>query len=357
MLTTQEEKLYDRQLILPEIGEIGQLKLKNARVLVIGAGGLGCSTLPYLVGAGIGNIGIVDHDTIDVSNLHRQLLYSFEDIGKNKAIIARNVLLKKNPYLTITAYDYALTSQNATSIFAHYDIIVDGSDNFATRYLINDTAIHCNKSVVFGSIFKFEGQVTVFNYKNGPSYRCLFPSPPPIHLSPSCAEIGVLGVLPGIIGSIQANEVIKIVCEIGTVLSGKLFVINCLTLQNYILNFQKTTNGLPHESDTFQELCSTSSIDHEISIVDFTQLNPATITVVDVRTPEERLESAIDSLHFPLSTLEADWNQIPTHLPIVFYCQSGVRSTLALHFFITKNKAIKCYSLQGGLTRLLKTNA
>ena len=222
-LSPEENIQYSRHLILNEIGEIGQKKLKASKVLVIGAGGLGCPILQYLTAAGVGTIGIVDFDTVDKTNLQRQILYTHKDIGAFKAEVAANRLAELNPFVNFKIYVEKLTNKNASNLFSSYDIVVDGSDNFPTRYLINDAAVLANKPVVFGSIYKFEGQVTVFNYQNGPTYRCLFPNPPQPSTVPNCSEIGVLGVLPGIIGSIQANEVIKIICEIGQVLSGWVY--------------------------------------------------------------------------------------------------------------------------------------
>ena len=217
---------YSRHIALSEIGQAGQNKLLNAKVLVIGAGGLGCPILQYLAAAGVGNIGIVDFDTIELSNLQRQVLFGSASIGLNKAEAAKTRLQDLNNTISITAYPKKLTHQNSLSLFKNYDIIVDGTDNFETRYLINDAAIITNKPVVFGAIYKFEGQVSVFNYKAGPSYRCLFSNQQEKEQSGHCEDLGVLGVLPGIIGSMQANEVLKMILEIGNILSGKLLLYN-----------------------------------------------------------------------------------------------------------------------------------
>jgi adenylyltransferase/sulfurtransferase len=233
-LSKAEQQQYNRHLILDEIGELGQLKLKKAKVLVIGAGGLGCPILQYLSAAGVGTIGVVDDDTIEKSNLQRQVLYSHDDIGDFKAEVAANKLAGLNPYVNFEIYLQRLNKEIAVELFLKYDVIVDGSDNFPTRYLVNDAAILTNKPVVFGSIFKFEGQVSVFNYNNGPSYRCLYPNPPKSEDVPNCSEIGVLGVLPGIIGALQANEVLKLVLGIGEILSGKLLTYNALNMQQLI---------------------------------------------------------------------------------------------------------------------------
>src|ERR1700751_3643008 len=204
-MTNEELKRYARHIILSEIGLDGQQKLKQARVLVIGAGGLGCPVLQYLTAAGVGTIGIVDFDKVDDSNLQRQVLYSTEDVGEAKAQIAKEKLGRQNPYINLIAHVTQITSANALEIISLYDIVVDGSDNFATRYLVNDACVILNKPMVSGAIYKFEGQVSVFNYNNGPTYRCIFPEPPGEDESPNCADIGVIASLPGIIGTIQAN--------------------------------------------------------------------------------------------------------------------------------------------------------
>ena len=239
MFSKEENAQYNRHFILDLIGIKGQKKLKKSKVLVIGAGGLGCPILQYLTAAGVGTIGIIDKDTVDQSNLQRQILFSIDDIGNPKASCAAKRLQQLNPFVTFKTYIEFLSSENALELFSEYDIIVDGSDNFQTRYLSNDAAVLTNKPLVFGAIFKFEGQVSVFNYNNGPTYRCLFPTPPSANSIPNCSDVGVLGVLPGIIGCLQANETLKIICELDEVLSGKLLSFNALNLQQNILKFSK----------------------------------------------------------------------------------------------------------------------
>ena len=230
---------YSRHIALNEIGVRGQEKISKAKVLVVGAGGLGCPVLQYLAAAGIGTLGIVDFDVVEESNLQRQILYGTSTTGENKALAAKKKLEDLNPTISIDAIPEKLAYSNVVSLFNQYDIIVDGSDNFETRYLINDAALITNRPVVFGAIFKFEGQLSVFNYNNGPTYRCLFPVPPTKENIPNCSEVGVLGVLPGIVGSMQANEVLKIVLGIGEVLSGKLCCYNSKTNDFQILLIQK----------------------------------------------------------------------------------------------------------------------
>ena len=230
MSSFTEEQIYrySRHIILPEVGGKGQKKLLESRVLLLGAGGLGSPAAMYLAAAGIGNLGIIDFDVVDMSNLQRQILHGVEDIGRSKAESARDTIKSINPDVNVTLYKERLSSENINRIFKDYDIIVDGCDNFPTRYLVNDACILTGKTNVHGSIFRFDGQVTVFKPKDGPCYRCLYPEPPPAGLVPSCQEAGVLGVLPGIIGTLQAVEVIKLILGIGKPLIGKLLLYNAL---------------------------------------------------------------------------------------------------------------------------------
>src|ERR1017187_2761519 len=244
MLNQDEINRYHRHIQLSEIGIEGQGKLKQSKVLVIGAGGLGCPVLQYLTAAGVGTLGIVDFDKVDESNLQRQILYGIDDIGKPKVECAVNRLSQQNPFVKFISHNIQLTNQNAIDIINNYDIIIDGTDNFPTRYLVNDACVLLNKPLVYGSINKFEGQVSVFNYlinetKRSATYRCLFPNPPSAADVPNCSEVGVLGVLPGIIGTLQANETIKIITEIGDVLSGKLLILNALSMQFYTIAFTR----------------------------------------------------------------------------------------------------------------------
>ena len=230
MSSFTEEQIYrySRHIILPEVGGKGQKKLLESRVLLLGAGGLGSPAAMYLAAAGIGNLGIIDFDVVDMSNLQRQILHGVEDVGRSKAESARDTIKSINPDVKVTLYKERLSSENIHRIFKDYDIIVDGCDNFPTRYLVNDACIMSGKTNVHGSIFRFDGQVTVFKPKDGPCYRCLYPEPPPAGLVPSCQEAGVLGVLPGIIGTLQAVEVIKLILGIGKPLIGKLLLYNAL---------------------------------------------------------------------------------------------------------------------------------
>ena len=236
MLSREEIQHYSKQLLLPEIGKTGQEKLKNARVLVVGAGGLGCPALVYLAGAGIGTIGIVDFDHVDQTNLQRQILYSADDIGRYKSIVASEKIKKANPHINVETINQKLETKNALELIDSYHSVVDCSDNAETRYLINDACILLDKPFVYGGIHKFEGQLSVFNFKSdngteGPTYRCVFPEPHPEDSLLNCAQTGVIGTVPGIIGTLQANEVIKLVTGIGSLCSGRILLVNTLTLQ------------------------------------------------------------------------------------------------------------------------------
>ncbi|WAC01263.1 molybdopterin-synthase adenylyltransferase MoeB [Lacinutrix neustonica] len=338
-LSTAEKQQYNRHLILEDIGVEGQLKLKQASVLVIGAGGLSCPVLQYLTAAGVGKIGIVDDDTVDQSNLQRQILYNHKDIRKNKAEAAASHLQLLNPFISFDTYNARLTKENALALFKKYSIIVDGTDNFPTRYLINDAAILLKKPVVFGSIFKFEGQVSVFNYNNGPSYSCLYPTPPKPNEVPNCSEIGVLGVLPGIIGSLQANEVLKIILGLGNVLSGKLLTFNALSMKQTIFSFKKnTTVRMEALQEDYQAFCGIPKVTKEISFEEY-KAQSSHYNLLDVRTQREREECHIKSIHIPLAELALRVGEIPQDKSLLVFCKSGVRGKLAIE--ILQNKGFK----------------
>lgn len=329
MFTPEEKKQYNRHLILDEIGADGQENLKASKVLVIGAGGLGCPILQYLTAAGVGTIGIIDDDIVDQSNLQRQILYTHDDIGKPKASVATTRLSKLNPYIHFDVYVEKLSRKRAIEIFKKYDIIIDGSDNFPTRYLANDAAILANKPLVFGAIFKFEGQVSVFNYQGGPTYRCLYPTSPVPGEVPNCSDIGVLGVLPGIIGSLQANEVIKMICGIGDVLSGKLLTYDTLSHKQLILKFDKTENAIISKlEDSYEDFCGIVRIT-DISL-EHIKKQPESYQLLDVREDWEREEFHIGGQHIPLAELPYRFQEINTSKEIVVYCKTGERSKTAV---------------------------
>lgn len=264
-LTNDEIKRYSRHLIMPEVGMKGQKKLKEGSVLLIGAGGLGSPLGLYLAAAGVGHIGIVDFDTVDFSNLQRQVIYNTDDVGKSKAETAKEKLLKINPHIKITTFNTAFTSANAMEISKDFDIIIDGTDNFPTRYLVNDLCVLTGKMNVFGSVFRFDGQATVFGHKEGPCYRCLYPDPPPAGMVPSCAEGGVLGILPGIIGIMQATEAIKLIIGEGKPLIGRLLTFDALAMKFRELKVKKdpecpvcSSRRIIHELIDYEHFCGVS---------------------------------------------------------------------------------------------------
>ena len=358
MFSKEEKSHYERHFLLDLIGIEGQKKLKKSNVLIIGAGGLGCPILQYLSAAGVGTIGIIDNDIIDKSNLQRQVLFTVNDIGKPKATIAAERLAALNPHITFETYIEYLSSENALNLFKKYDIIVDGSDNFQTRYLANDAAVLTNKPLVSGAIFKFEGQVTVLNYKNGPTYRCLYPTPPDADSIPNCSEIGVLGVLPGIIGSLQANEVIKIICEIGEILKGRLLTFNALNLQQHIFKFNKNESITITQLIDYDQFCGIKRKNNlEITSSELTKLlKHNDVTLVDVRKLLEREQFNIGGTHIPLHEIHKKTHYFKNLHNIVLYCKVGQRSLAAAKIILEKfpNKNIK--SLQGGLASWKKSH-
>jgi adenylyltransferase/sulfurtransferase len=349
-ITNQELSRYHRHILLPEIGIKGQKKLKNAKVLVIGCGGLGCPVLQYLSAAGIGNLDIVDFDVVEESNLQRQVLFSTEDIGKPKAISAQAKLSKYNPLISINVFMQRLDVSNALELIKHYQLIVDCSDNFKTRYLINDACVILGKPLVSGSIYKFEGQVTVFNYKNGPTYRCLYPEPPEEKFVSNCAETGVIGTLTGLTGTLMANEVIKIITGIGSVLSGKLLTFDILTtrFQTFSYNLNPKNKEIRVLASDYNDSCS--DIVRDITAKELRQKlsKNEPLQIIDVREPVEFQERNIGGILIPLRTLEKNLDKIPKDIPSVVVCRSGVRSLLAAQILI-KNKFNNVYNLKGGL--------
>ena len=345
----QERKRYSRQIILPEMGLSGQEKLKAAKVLVIGAGGLGCPVLQYLTAAGVGTIGIIDDDSVTITNLHRQILYSADDIGKGKAQTAREKLSAQNPFVSFNVLPIRLDISNAAEIIKNYDVVIDGSDNFPTRYLANDVCVELNKPLVFGSILRFEGQISTFNYKGGPTYRCLFPE---AEEGDNCAEAGVIGILPGIIGTYMANEAIKIICEIGETLSGKLMVINALTNETNIFQFKRNVY-LPVPPDVENPVTvKTETADaRELSFEDFEALqsqNSDEILLIDVREDYEYEEDFVGGINIPLPELAENISKMPADKTVVFYCRSGARSLMAVNLLKKNNFEGKSFWMKEG---------
>jgi adenylyltransferase/sulfurtransferase len=363
---------YHRQLILQDFGEAGQQKLLQAKVLVIGAGGLGCPALQYLTAAGVGTIGIVDDDTVSLSNLHRQILYSVNDIGLSKAEKAAEALRKLNPEIKIIVYPERLTTQNALSILDTFDIIIDGTDNFSSRYMINDACVLLDKTLVYGAISQYEGQVTIFNSKKNETgvavnYRDLFPNPPKENEVLNCAEAGVLGVLPGIIGAMQANETIKLVTGIGKPLINRLLTYNALSNQLYELELsarQETRSLIPENKEAFEKmdynwLCGSTVEQNEIDGNFFNDLlATGGIDVIDVREPGEiPAVKEFAFLHIPLNMLEEKIALIQSNT-VVVYCQSGIRSLKAAkQLTAIFGASKKIYSLRGGIIQWKQQHA
>jgi sulfur-carrier protein adenylyltransferase/sulfurtransferase len=354
MLSNDELKRYNRHIILQEIGLEGQSKLKEAKVLVIGAGGLGCPVLQYLAGAGVGTIGIIDHDIVSESNLQRQILYTSEDVGFPKAERAAQRLQLLNPFVKINPYRFKLTNENALNLFAAYDLIIDGTDNFPTRYLVNDACVILNKPLVFGSIFKFEGQVSVFNYKGGPTYRCLFPEPPKEGDVPNCSQIGVLGVLPGIIGSMQASEAIKVITGIGDVLSGKLFVLDTLSMQTQTYKFSKIPeNSAITQLIDYEDFCNgtQAGVLKEVDVFELNDMleNKEDIQIVDVRDNYEIAICDLGGIKIPLRAIEQNVDKISRTKKVIVHCHHGGRSRSAIEKLQEEFGFTNLYNLKGGI--------
>lgn len=343
---------YARQIILPEIGILGQQKLQNARVLVIGAGGLGCPVLQNLATAGVGFIGIVDGDVVEETNLHRQLLYTLKDCGKSKSVTAAEAIQELNPDVKVRVFNEFFKKENAFEIVGDYQIIVDCTDTIGIRYLINDVSIVKDIPVVYASIYKFEGQVSVFNYKNGPSYRCLFPQTESLGSVPNCVASGVLGVLPNTLGSFQATEVLKIILEIGKVLSGKLLLYDGLHYQTQLIDFNKNPAAIEEAiANGLMILQQNSNIVNEnISVATFIEkCRQDNCLVIDIREDyEEPKWEAPNVVNIPISSLENYRNQLNENKEIVLFCQSGQRSALALAY-LKKEGFIQLSHLENGI--------
>ncbi|MEM6772246.1 MAG: ThiF family adenylyltransferase, partial [Bacteroidota bacterium] len=347
-----------RHLILPQLGEAGQLKLKAAKVLVIGAGGLGSPLLQYLAAAGVGTIGIVDPDRVSHSNLQRQILYGESDLGELKVEAAKRRIKDLNPLVEVRTHPVYFSRKNAMQLLAEYDIVADGTDNFPTRYLVNDACLLSDKPYVYGSIFRFEGQVSVFNGlkpdgTRGPNYRHLYPSPPPPDQVPNCAEGGVLGVLPGIIGSMQANEVIKIIAGIGDPLVGRLLLFDAAYFSSRVLRIPPTAPIEITELIDYEQFCglpareAIPSIDAAVYLKMKAENRP--FTLLDVRSQREYDQQNLGGQLIPLEILlEGAMDEIPTTRPLVVHCHSGARSTRAVHYLLEQGLT-QVYNLEGGI--------
>lgn len=363
-LSLEELQRYSRHLNLPNFGLESQQKLKQSKVLVVGTGGLGAPMLQYLTAAGVGTIGVVDFDVVDASNLQRQVLFTTEDIGKSKVTTAIARLREQNPNINFIPFETRLDSSNALEIIKDFDVVADGTDNFPTRYLVNDACVLAGKVNVYASIFQFEGQVSVFNFEfedgsRGPNYRDLFPSPPPPGMVPSCAEGGVLGVLPGIVGSLQASEVLKVLTGMGDPLVGRLFLFDALHFTTRILKVQKdVTNPLTGTDPTVTELmdyevfCGLSGLDTsgQISVSELNEKPAGSFTLIDVRETYEYDAGNLGGIHIPLSDIENHLEKIPRNGEVIIHCKSGGRSQKAVDLLTDKYGYSNLLNLKGGVT-------
>jgi adenylyltransferase/sulfurtransferase len=363
-LTNEEIARYSRHLLLPEIGVEGQKKLKAAKVLIVGTGGLGAPLALYLSAAGVGTIGLVDFDVVDESNLQRQIIHSTRDVGRPKTASAKDRIKGINPLVNVVTHNAMLTSQNAMELFADYDIIADGTDNFQTRYLVNDACVFLGKLNVYGSVFQFDGQASVFGAKDGPCYRCLYPSPPPPGLVPSCAEGGVMGVLPGIIGTIQAAETIKLIVGGAKPLIGRLLLFDAWRMTFRELKLEKNPdcpvcgkNPSIHELIDYEQFCGLKKNADSKPIDTITALdlkkrldNGDKIQFIDIREPHERaIVKFPNAVVIPLGQLERRMDELDPSVDAVFLCKIGQRSILGIRALQDAGYKGKLMNLQDGL--------
>jgi len=332
---------YDRQIKLDEVGSSGQEKLRNASVLIVGVGGLGCPAAQYLTGAGVGKIGLVDHDKVSITNLHRQVLYDEFDVGRPKALVAKVKLQRLNREIELVAIEEALTMENAEKLFNQYDLIIDGTDNFETKYLINDACILTGKAWIYASIYKNEGQLSVFNYQNGPSYRCLFPKT--TRQNVSCEATGVLGVTPGLLGMLQAAEALKIILNVGNVLSGKLKLMNILYGTEQVLNIQK-------RQEEIEKIKNEGIIPIRIDC----ELKDTGKTYLDVREDFEQPKVNSEKvIHIPLGKLKDRLKEIPDKEEVLVFCQTGKRSKEAVKMLQKDFGFRNLKNVEGGIEKII----
>lgn len=365
-LSKEEVFRYSRHLIMPEVGMEGQLKLKNAKVLLIGFGGLGAPLGLYLAAAGVGRLGIVDFDAVDFTNLQRQVTFGTSDVGRKKLDAAKERLSNLNPEIQIDTYETRLTSENALEIIREYDLVADGTDNFPTRYLVNDACVLTGKPNVYGSIFRFEGQASIFGYPGGPCYRCLYPEPPPPGLVPSCAEGGVLGVLPGIIGCIQAMETLKLILGNGDPLVGRLLLFDALRMRFRELKLRKNPHcpicGEHRTINTlidYAEFCGIRGEEKETAVnSEIPEMTPRELKsrldrgddlfILDVREPHEYQICNLQGHLIPLGDLANRVSELDSSREIVAHCRSGKRSADAVQF-LSQAGFRKIWNLKGGI--------
>ena len=364
-LSKEEVMRYSRHLIMPEVGMDGQLKLKQAKVLCIGTGGLGAPLGLYLAAAGVGRIGLVDFDVVDSTNLQRQVLFGTSDVGRPKITAAADRLRNLNPDIQIDTFETHLSSDNALDIMKDYDIVVDGTDNFPTRYLVNDACVMLGKPNVYGSIFRFEGQITIFGYPDGPCYRCLYPEPPPPGLVPSCAEGGVLGVLPGIVGTIQAAEALKLIIGKGDPLVGRLLLFDALAMKFRELKLRKNpdcpvcgTHPTVTKLIDYAEFCGIRGEEAPVMATNIPEITPRDLKsrldrgddlfILDVREPHEYQICNLNGHLIPLGELSRRVNELDSSREIIAHCRSGKRSADAVEF-LQKAGFRKIWNLKGGI--------
>jgi adenylyltransferase/sulfurtransferase len=349
---TPDQIRYSCQIALPGFTEAGQALLKNARVLIAGVGGLGCPAAQYLASSGIGTLGLLDFDTVSISNLHRQVLYTPEDTGKKKVSVAARQLQKQNPGIKIIPHDVRITSENAFDIISHYDIIVDGTDNFDTRYLLNDAAVILGKPLVYGAIYQYEGQLAVWNVENesglrSPNYRDIFPNVDATQI-PNCAEGGVIPTLAGIIGCMQANEVIKYITKTGDLIAGKILVLDSQTMQSRIIKIGAVS--LTHINRLTPTVLLPSVSVRELK----NDLNSNAIRLIDIRSEAEHEEFNIGGEHIPMEDLFANLEDIDRHTKTILYCASGKRSGEMVKLIKKRFPDANFFSLEGGLKKWLE---
>ena len=373
-LNKDEILRYSRHLILPEVGMEGQLKLKNAKVLMVGAGGLGAPLGLYLAASGVGRVGIVDFDVVDFTNLQRQVIHGTNDVGKKKLDSAADSMLDINPYMQVDKFDTAITSENALDIIKDYDMVVDGTDNFPTRYLINDACVLLKKPNVYGSIFRFEGQATIFAYPGGPCYRCLYPEPPPPGLVPSCAEGGVLGILPGTIGLIQATETVKLILGVGESLVGRLLLYDALAMRFRELKLRRNPecpvcgdNPSIHELIDYHQFCGVPNpaevapvAEQQAGYMSDTEIDAVALKArldrgdkfqfIDVREPNEyQIASIPGAKLIPLGDVPKRVGELDPKTEVIVHCKMGGRSAKACDFLRQSGfKNVK--NMLGGIT-------
>lgn len=349
-------KRYTRQMALPEIGISGQEKLSKAKVLIVGAGGLGCPVIQNLAAAGVGTIGIVDGDVIDITNLHRQLLYAPDDCGKNKAMVAVEVISKQNPEVNVIAFPFHFTVVNAHEITTDYQLIVDCTDTIATRYLINDVSLAKGIPMVYASVHQFEGQLSVFNYQSGPSYRCLFPEPENLEWILNCDDAGVLGVISNALGIWQATEVLKMILEIGEVLNGKLLLYDGLHHKTQTIDFQKNPVEIDKGMQNGLALSNSKTVESIAAVDFFAAAENKENTVIDLRESYEEPELNWPNIHrIPLAQLEDFVENFDKNQKIILFCQRGNTSELAAHYLMKKGFYAVIH-LKNGIEALQETN-